>query len=268
MFVVLPAVLAVVPAQSPPMRLAASQEFTYAQRGSTALKLDLYRLPDPVAGKRPRLFVLIHGGGWVSGTKAELRPHALRLRELGFAVASVDYRLAPNHLWPAQRTDVRDAVRWLRSQAKRFGYDASFVVAGGESAGGHLSMWLGLDREVQAIVSISGLHDLRIPMSTEGESYRIVQRALGDAYPAKLREFSPLPQITRRFVPTYFIHGKRDPWVPVVHSEVAHRQLQKLGGVSKLELVGTMGHGLKPANPPERAALDRAAKWALALRAR
>jgi acetyl esterase/lipase len=248
------------------MRLAASQELPYAKRAGSELKLDLYRLPDPMRGKRPRLFVLIHGGGWVSGTKSELRSHALRLRKHGFAVASIDYRLAPANRWPAQRQDVRDAVRWLRSRAAEYGYDGSFIVAGGESAGGHLSMWLGIDREVQAVVSISGLHDLRIPMTTEGESYRIVQRALGDQYPAKLRDFSPLPQIIRRFVPCYFIHGKRDPWVPTVHSEVAYRQLRKLGGIARYELVPTMGHGLRPDLASERAALDRAARWALALR--
>jgi len=209
------------------------------------------------------LVVLIHGGGWVSGSRSELHPHARALVRQGINAASIDYRLATKHIWPAQIDDCRAVVRQLKSKAKYLGFDTRRVAAAGESAGGHLSMWLGVYGDVQAVGSVSGLHDLRVPMTPTGESYQIVQKALGRNYPAKVADFSPLLKVGRTYPRTYFIHGAKDPWVPMEHTRVAERKLRELKRPFRTEIVATMGHGLKLANAPERAAWDRFARWLL-----
>lgn len=96
------------------------------------------RLVVPPAPKG--VFLHIHGGGWVFGA-ADFQDHRYeRLAEnLGFATVSVDYRLAPEHPYPAAPDDCEAAALWLVANCKaRFGTDRLFI--GGDSAGGHLSL--------------------------------------------------------------------------------------------------------------------------------
>ncbi|MBO9513818.1 MAG: alpha/beta hydrolase [Variovorax sp.] len=105
--------------------------------------------PIPLRGYRPlgsdaaaRLPVLVyyHGGGWTIG---DLDTHDTLCRELcnlsGCAVVAVDYRMGPEHRFPAAVDDVLAATRWVRAQADTLGLDASRLAVGGDSAGGNLA---------------------------------------------------------------------------------------------------------------------------------
>jgi hypothetical protein len=104
------------------------------------LALDLYT----PAGTPPfPVVVWIHGGSWVSGVRDIFPGHpALRLRDRGYAVATIDYRLVPEGFFPAQARDCKAALRWLRGNADRYGLDRR-IAAWGASAGGHLAALLG-----------------------------------------------------------------------------------------------------------------------------
>ncbi len=117
------------------------QTHAYAQHGDTALQLDLY-MPDT---KRPRVAVIVflHGGGWSAGDRTMIEPVALDQVARGFALASVDYRLSGQAVWPAQIEDGRTAMRWLRANAQECGLDPDRMIAFGVSAGGHLAAMLG-----------------------------------------------------------------------------------------------------------------------------
>src|SRR5215217_1510297 len=112
--------------------------FTYARVDSLELKLDLYYPNDSLYARPNPVIVWIHGGGWRGGSRAD-SVSALRWRDSGYAVASVDYRLSQQARWPAQIHDVKASVRWLRAHADTLGLDTSRVVAWGESAGAHLA---------------------------------------------------------------------------------------------------------------------------------
>jgi acetyl esterase len=92
----------------------------------------------PGPGPHPVL-VYLHGGGWVSGSPLTHRKLAHRFAEAGFLVVNVDYRLAPEHPFPAGFEDCVSAVRWAAREAERFGGDPSRLAIGGDSAGGNLS---------------------------------------------------------------------------------------------------------------------------------
>jgi acetyl esterase/lipase len=109
--------------------------------GSAPLLMDL-RVPD---GDGPfPVIVFLHSGAWISGDRGG--GPALRQAARGYAVASIDYRLAPQFHWPAQIEDCKAAVRWLRANAARFHLDANRVGVFGTSAGGHLAAVLGTRR--------------------------------------------------------------------------------------------------------------------------
>jgi acetyl esterase len=103
-----------------------------------AIALRLYR---PAGAARPApTLVYYHGGGWTMG---DLDTHDVLCRQLadesGFVVAAVDYRMGPEHRFPAAVDDVLAATRWLQAQADTLGLDATRFAVGGDSAGGNLA---------------------------------------------------------------------------------------------------------------------------------
>jgi acetyl esterase len=92
------------------------------------------------AGPRPALLVFFHGGGWVLGSVASHDCAARRLaHDSGCMVLSVDYRLAPEHKFPAAPLDGYAAYLWARANAAELGADAARVAVGGDSAGGNIA---------------------------------------------------------------------------------------------------------------------------------
>src|SRR5450759_3999204 len=115
---------------------------TYCTEGGTAETLDVY---EPSRGTAPHpLLLVIHGGSWAFGSSALAGQNPLArmtvtaMLSRGFAIASINYRLAPANPWPAQIIDVRCAVRYLRSAATHWGVDPRRFAAMGNSAGAQL----------------------------------------------------------------------------------------------------------------------------------
>lgn len=100
------------------------------------IPLRLYR----PAQSHGAVLVYFHGGGWVIG---DLDTHDALCRDLaeqsGCVVVSVDYRMGPEHRFPAAPEDCLAATRWVRDQAQALGVDASRLAVGGDSAGGNLA---------------------------------------------------------------------------------------------------------------------------------
>lgn len=95
--------------------------------------------PDSSAGPRPAV-VWLHGGGWITGSldTADTLARAV-CAALDAIVVSVDYRLAPEHPWPAGLEDSLAALRWTAAHAADLGIDGGRIVIGGDSAGGNLA---------------------------------------------------------------------------------------------------------------------------------
>jgi len=105
-----------------------------------AIPMRLYRPLGAAADAALPVLVYFHGGGWVIG---DLDTHDVLCRSLangaGCAVASIDYRMGPEHRFPAAVDDVLAATRWVRREAASLGLDAGRLAVGGDSAGGNLA---------------------------------------------------------------------------------------------------------------------------------
>ena len=118
-----------------------SENVVYATQ-SPSQRLDIY-MPKGVA--KPPLVVWIHGGGFVFGDEDVLKfDEAAKLLEVfiknGIAVASVNYRLSQEAAFPAAGVDTKRAIRYLRANASKYGYDPKKFATGGDSAGGYLAL--------------------------------------------------------------------------------------------------------------------------------
>src|ERR1700734_1468262 len=136
----------------------------YGEAGGEKLTMDYYA----PSGPGPHLIVvIIHGGGFIGGTSKNGSEAycADFLAPAGYSVLSINYRLAPQHPYPAMVEDVETAIRYLRSHAAEWKADPDKIALVGGSAGGYLSNMVGLlnapGAQVQAVVTLFGPSDFR-----------------------------------------------------------------------------------------------------------
>ena len=234
------------------------RDLEYAQAKGVSLKLDLYR-PSAKSSAPMPLVIWVHGGGWSNGTKTNCP--AAWLATKGYAVASLDFRLLPEHPWPAQIEDPIAALRWLRQVSGKYGYDASRSAAMGGSSGGHVvALWgtlpLPAEDKVKAVVDLYGPTDLlTMPPNVLSEKRTRAELAKANGalllggivmdQPAKAKAVSALHQVSKDDVPFLIMHGMDDPGVPVDQSERLHAALKAAGVESTLKLLPGAGHGGK-----------------------
>ncbi|MBX9580969.1 MAG: alpha/beta hydrolase [Gemmataceae bacterium] len=248
-----------------PAAVRVAKNVTYATVGGEDLKLDLAIPPGP--GPHPAV-VLFHGGAWRYGSRADLSrrlvgddgkagPSLLELvAARGYVAASVGYRLAPKHKFPAQLDDARAAVRFLRRNATTYHIDPDRIGAGGFSAGGHIALLLGLadpddppggpSSRPGAVASFFGPADLSRYAATPGiEACYMVPwlgpdcRTDAEVY----RRASPICHASADDPPVLLVHGTADLIVPVLHSELLLDKLRAAGVTAELLTVKGGGHG-------------------------
>lgn len=211
-------------------------------------KLDLYLPPDPKPGTKRPAVIVIHGGGWKLGDKADDRETQIAgtLANAGFVVVSINYQLAMRDkpAWPTCLDDCRAAVRWLREHAEEYAIDPDRLGAIGGSAGGSMSLLIALDeakanfKRVQAVVALYPPTDL---VNRKAENQLMFGHSR-EARPDLYRDASILVRVEAGFPPTLLIHGTADTTVPHDHSERLAARLKELGVPHELILVPDAPH--------------------------
>jgi acetyl esterase/lipase len=195
--------------------------------------------------------LLIHGGGWESGDRTELRSLSYWLARTGFVPIAIDYRLtSQGHTWPAQAEDAEQAMFWIREHAEALGIDPQRVVVIGSSAGGHLAGWLATHHQVNArgtssqpnrVVSLWGPWNLSTSRAgTNLEGQRLIDKLMGGLDP---RVASPELSISAATVPALFIQGSVDTLVPPSQATSACAVLRQSGSACELLMLDGEGHG-------------------------
>ena len=247
-------------------------DLPYASSKNPRQKLDLILPKNRDTKKPPPLIVWIHGGGWKSGNKktghSPNRIPAL-VKTGRYAGATIGYRLSGEANWPAQIYDCKAAIRWLRANAGKFGYDPTRIALWGSSAGGHLVSMLGttgrnkelegtlgnhLDQSshVQAVVNYYGPsallqmndHPSKIDHNAPGSPESQLIGAPIQQSKKKARQASPLHHVTADDASIIHFHGTDDPLVPAHQSTLFHRALKDKGVPSTLITLQGGGHSM------------------------
>jgi acetyl esterase/lipase len=239
-----------------------TRNIVYAEAGSKKLLLDLYI---PKWQKDPYLIVWIHGGAWRSGSK-ESPPTGLL--EAGYALASVNYRLSEEAIFPAPIHDIKAAIRFLRGNAKKYGYQSDKIIIWGSSAGGHLAALAGTTNNdkalegtlgnylkesssVQAIIDFYGPTNFLtiLKQSTpHGVSVRAPALKLLLGKPVEedstlAKQASPVYQVDPTDPPLLIVHGDQDIQVPVNQSLELMAAYKKLSLFVDIQFISGADHG-------------------------
>ncbi|WP_432524050.1 alpha/beta hydrolase fold domain-containing protein [Kineococcus sp. SYSU DK006] len=244
---------------------------TYWQGGSESLDLDAC-LPREATTPLPAL-VVVHGGGFTSGSRTEGGSRGLceTLATQGIAGFSIDYRMAPAHTYPDQVDDVSRAVEWLRrpEQVERFGVDPARLGLLGSSAGAVLALTVGTagsgptdsGARVKTVVSLSGVADFRPQAGRLGdpgpEATQLVLNYLGCASPADCpvaAEASPVTRVDPSDPPVLLVNGTRE-LVPSEQVDAMAAALEAAGVAHRELLVDGDSHGTSLLRPDVRQAV-------------
>lgn len=249
------------PAQ--PADTVVHRDLAYVKGRHERQKLDLYL---PKDGTNLPLIINIHGGAFKAGSKENGVP--LEYLKLGYAVASINYRLSQHALFPAQIEDCKAAVRWLRAHASEYKLDPARFAAWGSSAGGHLAAMLGTTGDarpfevgpnlnqssrVQAVVDYFGPTDflqMDAHRAPGGMSHDPAGSPESELIGGAIQEnkdkaaiVNPITYVTSHAPPFLIWHGDADPLVPHHQSELLAEALRKAGVPVTFYTVKGGGHG-------------------------
>jgi acetyl esterase/lipase len=236
-------------------------DVVYGHKVGLALTFDVFQ-PAEKANGAGVLFMV--SGGWYSSWQPPERAQGMfkPLTDKGFTVFAVRHGSSPKFGIPEALEDVRRAVRYIRTNAVRFGVDPQRLGVYGYSAGGHLSLMLGTASDegdpkaedpvlragnrVQAVVAVVAPTDLRIMVWKAPDHLPAYDRFPALDLPVEdAARVSPLLQVTPDDAPTLLIAGDADDLVPVKHSRDIQAAFQEKGVKSQLVEIAGAGHGFR-----------------------
>jgi acetyl esterase/lipase len=256
--------------EPPPLssRSSLEREIVFKEMSPAPLRIRLFL---PVEEGPWPWVVAVHPGGWDSGSTDDFRWMHRRLARRGWAVAVPEYRLAPDHPWPAQREDIEDAVRFLKQNAERLHLDSSRWALLGRSAGGQIAesvAFASQDPSLKGLIACYAPSDLLYAYEhgREDDVIRtrpLLRRLIGGS-PEEMRgayiKASPINAVSSHAPPTLLLHGPRDTVTWSLHSRRLAERLAEVRVPVVLIEPPWAAHGFDyfPAGPG-----GRLAAWAM-----
>ncbi|HJP65134.1 MAG TPA: alpha/beta hydrolase [Actinomycetota bacterium] len=235
------------PGTSPTNHIAILPNQPYSNPPTRAHVFDAY-LPLDGADMHPAV-ILIHGGSWRRGNKRDLHKQGEYFARRGIASFSINYRLAPRFVWPAQLEDAQAAVKWIRAHADQYGVDPGRIGVFGASAGGQMAAMLAMltngnpyeGSGVAAAVTWSAPMDLVLLGELNGNTNDRARGFLGCSDGEECvaaYEASPINFVGRHDAPLFFVHSRWEPQPVQGAREMDQRMREKHAAHVYVELPG------------------------------
>lgn len=219
-----------------PPKSISSRVIFYAEEGTEKRSLFLYTAP---ADRPVPCLIMIHSGGWENGRPEEFPTWSHHWVSKGYAVASIQYRLAPTWQWPAQQEDVEAAIKYLKAHADELGIDPTRFILIGRSAGGQIATACASnlkDPAIKGCVSLYAPADMPFARKFADpkdvlDSLRLLRQYLGgdpENVGEQYRSASATLTAGPDFPPTLIVHGKRDTLVWHLQSQRLAARLEEM----------------------------------------
>ena len=209
------------------MKIKVKYNVPYCEQGDPYQRCDLYMPID--SGVYPGI-IMIHGGAWVAGDKANDSGHARKIASNGYVVMVINYRLAPKHKHPAQIDDCFEALNWMNRNAEELRVDLSRLGVWGYSAGGHLAALVATNPRsdlprVRACVAGGAPCDLEL-IPSESSLLAGFLGGTRQEIPDVYVEASPIQHVSSDDPPILLFHGDGDKLVPIQFAERMRGRLE------------------------------------------
>lgn len=219
----------------------------------TAQRMDIY-LPANRSVYSTKSIILIHGGGWNSGSKNDFATYidSFQKRMPDYAIFNLDYRLVNgSNLFPTQEHDVKTAIDFIVENSNQYHINKTKLVLLGASAGGHLALLQGYkynNPKVAAIIDFFGPTDLVRMFQKPWHPYVpfVLQMITGTTPKQNLslyQQSSPINYVSTHSAPTLILHGGSDNFVNVSQSKSLKEKLDKAGVKNDLVIYPGKQHG-------------------------
>jgi acetyl esterase/lipase len=249
--------------------VAIEDNITYGKAGDTDLKLDLAQPQGD--GPFPTI-VFIHGGGWSGGNRQGYRGQIQEAAKRGYVAATISYRLmqfdqakkettTATPIFPTQIHDAKAAIRWLRANAQKYHVIPDRIGVTGGSAGGHLSLLVGLtdpasnlegdsgypdqSSRVQAVVNVFGPTEMVgcYEKSSVAWIFRLFMGGTPSEAAERYKAASPVTYVSKDDPPVLTLHGDKDALVPVEQATLLDEKMKAAGASHTLMVFQGQGHG-------------------------
>jgi acetyl esterase/lipase len=250
-------------------KIVTEDNITYGKAGDTELKLDLARPQGD--GPFPAI-VFIHGGGWSEGNRQGYRGQIQGAARRGYVAVTISYRLfkydrakkdtaTATPIFPAQIHDAKAAIRWVRANAQKYHINPDRIGVTGGSAGGHLSLLVGLagpaanlegdsgnpeqSSRVQAVVNTFGPTEMVgcYEKSSVAWIFRLFLGGTPSEAPERYKAASPVTYVSKDAPPILTLHGDKDALVPVDQAKLLDEKMKAVGASHTLTIFEGQGHG-------------------------
>lgn len=252
-------------------RVEITEGVVFGTTGQRELKADLFQPPSPPDGGRLPGIIFVHGGGWRTGDRSQLRGYGVLLGRNGYVGLCIEYRLIPEGTYPDNLHDVKAAIRWMRANADELGVDPERIAIEGNSAGAHLALLAAGTPDAPDLEGDGGNPGVSSRVKCVAAIYAPTLFSAGQATPGSVpvaalmdsggtadiaRQASPLTHVTPAFPPTMLIHGTHDELVSPKASLVMYEALIDDGVPAELHMVAEQPHAFDATGAFGRQAAD------------
>ncbi|UMQ41187.1 alpha/beta hydrolase [Chryseobacterium sp. Y16C] len=192
-----------------PQNIGIDKDVEYTNINGLSLKADVYYPLDRFK-KYPGI-AMVHGGGWISGSKENEKFMAMELASKGYVVIAIGYRLADITKYPAGVEDIETGIQWLKKSHKKYSLNKKKMAVLGESAGAQIATLVGVKKKnkIQAIVNVDGIVSFIHPEAEESTYAAYWLDGDRDINLKNWTEASPLKYVDKNTPPTLFINSSQ-----------------------------------------------------------
>lgn len=224
------------------------KEIVYKKLENRELHLDAFY---PKSKKKKPAIVIIHGGGWRSGNKSQMETFAMEMASKNYACFNIEFRLSLEAQYPAAIFDVKNAIQYIKKNARKFNIDTTKIAVLGCSSGGQMAALVGTTNgksdfedsnnnlkyssKINAIIDIDGILAFKHPESVEG---KVAGLWLGGSYeeiPTVWDQASPLHQTDKNTPPILYItssiprfNAGRDDMIAILNQYGIYNEIRNI----------------------------------------